>query len=356
MDRIENFQNMVAFEGASSPACERLGLVQNMIQKHQDLKASKSFDIIQSGKWESALTKYANGIKSLGVNVYAVNEYDIKRRKNFPYTTKVGTISNTFEVHLDKERRFEWAKIPVGFFIATTKDPKYKFGTITVTPQMLQEAFNQSNSIIPKVILEHLKKKFPLVRTEDIGRLDREQKEKVAVAEAKRAFGSILTKIRSDTIASCEEDLKKALATGKFKGYPFIFEYDTDVDDWWHNQYISFFKIPSFGEAITNCRDDIEDGYYESASYTASEEDLEFLIQKSDAEIEAYTSLYNQIATKWMNKAISEMKKQKIPVRGWDWDHYTEEYFCEEVYVMLNINASAGFDSFIGDFLSAGEN
>ena len=356
MDRFKDMQNMIAFEGASSPACERLGLVQNMIQKHQDLKASKSFDIVQSGKWESALTKYAGGIHSLGVTVSTINEYDIKRRKNFPYTTKVGNVSRTLEVHLDKERRFEWAKIPVGFFIATTKDPKYKFGTLTVTPQMLQEAFNQSNSIIPKVILEHVKKKFPLVRTEDIGRLDREQKEKVAVAEAKRAFGSILTKIRSDTIAGCEEDLKKAFASGKFKGYPLIFKYDTEVDDWWYKRYISFFKIPKVSDAITDYRDRIEDKNYEGVSYTASEKDLEFLNQKSDAEIEAYTSLYTQIAKKWMDKAISEMKKQKIPVSRWGWDHYTEEYFCEEVYVMLNINASAGFDSFIGEFLSAGEN
>lgn len=353
MDRIEDFQNMVASENAASPACERLGLVQNMIQKHQDLKASKSFDIVQSGKWESALTKYAGGIHSLGVTVSTINEYDIKRRRNFPYTTKVGNVSRTLEVHLDKEHRFEWAKIPVGFFIATTKDPKYKFGTLTVTPQMLQEAFNQSNSIIPKVILEHVKKKFPFVRTEDIGRLDREQKEKVAVAEAKRAFGSILTKIRSDTIAGCEEDLKKAFASGKFKGYPFIFEYNTDVGDWWYKQYISFFKVPSVSEAITDYRDLIEDGYYEDVSYTASKDDLEFLNQKSDAEIEAYTSLYDQIVNKWMDKAVSEMKKQKVPIRGWDWDHYTEEYFCEEVYVTLDTNASAGFDSFISEILSA---
>jgi hypothetical protein len=322
-----------------------------MIQKHRDLKSSKAFGIVQPGKWESALTKYASGIQSLGVSVSTVNEYDVKRRHNLPFTTKIGDTSRIFEVHLDKEKRFEWAKISVGFFIATTKDPNYKFGTLMVTPQMLQEAFSQSNSIIPKVILEHLKKKFPLVRTEDIGRLDREQKEKAVLSEYRHNFGSTITKIRSDAIAGCEEDLKKALSTGRFKGYPFIFEYDTDIDDWWYiSHYISFFRLPCVSDAIIDYRDRIEDGNYEGVSYTSSEKDLEFLNQKTDAEIEAYTSLCIQIAKKWMNEAISKMKAEKIPVSGWAWDHYTEEYFCEETYVIFNDKASGSFDSFISGY------
>lgn len=338
----------VAFGSEYLPAYERIGLVQNMIQKHKDLKDSKSFDIVQPGKWESVLMKYAAGMQSLGVTVGTVNEYDVKHRHNFPFTVKIGSTSRTFEVHLDKERRFEWVKIPFGFFVANTKDPKYKFGTLVVTPQMLQEALSSSNSIIPKVVQEHIKKKFPLVRTEDIGRLDREQKEKAALAEYRHKFGNIITKIRSDTIASCKEDLKKALSSGKFKGYPFIFEYDTDIDDWWYiSNYVSFFKVPCISDAVTKYRDRIEDGNYEDVSYTASEKDLDFLNQKSDADIEAYTSLYIQIVKKWMDKAISEMKSQKIPVSGWDWDHYTEEYFCEEVYVIFDENASSSFDSFI---------
>ena len=334
MDRIDNFIHECS--GATE------GILFNKTR----------YEIAQPDKWRQALTKYINILAKLGIIIHFGDKLDIKARLCEPFKITLNGKTGFIQVHSSR-KGFEWARIEISY---DNKKGKYQFVDLMIRPSMLQSMNDSSNP--DSTVKAYLDDKYPGWAPHKAPANKEEKKiDEDAMIRAARyqiPWAVNVHEIRDKTIKAIKSELTLVFSKGKFVDYPLIFEDESDIADWWRAEdVIIFFRVPFIADAFFNeGRERIDAGDFDGVSYTASEEDLLFLNLKSDEEISAYVDVYTKIVKKWMDKAIREMKAAKIPVRGWDYEHYTEEYFCEEVYVMLQDKPRASFDAFIDAYLN----
>lgn len=309
--------------------------------------------IFPNSEYKKYLTPYIQAVASLGCEITPASDYFAKQ-----YGAKVVDIaSHKIMVHESKKMGFHWAKVEIVF--ANDKG-KRKFKEILINPKMLKEAWGGNWSSFSKdVVKQQVTKKVGNIHP--LSSLSQKEKKlpkevssipydvwKKRMDEIEANYGPKILAARDKYYLAIKVELEKVAAQAKYRGMPIMF-YTTGkgyedimftADPKYPNycyESAALFLCATYADAVIDYREEIKDKDWDAVSYTVGE-DLARVINFDDQTINSYVDECVKVLTKYMNKLVMELKKDGVPVTGWDYNHPTEEYLCD--YIIIELDTS----------------